>query len=312
MSSQISTTFIAGGTKSLGERNASKIWDGDATSWYEHDGWEPTNRSHKWSVAQLDIHTNITQFVVTPRGNGVVELNGYRLYGSNNIGELQSGSVDLVDLSLWTELTTIHGITGNTKAIGGPYEVLTGRNDVHFGESVVIPVAHNGSFKYVMIYAPGADTEQGNGDILAVEVFGQEKKICGAPQETSQPKVQEDRTVENVFIEMNAQMHAKVKVCCEKFINKIEAQSETHKQECINQLKNLQLKINNGLVDFESAFETEYTTLREFTLLKRKEHLAHTTKVQETFEADIQSKMSIAIEAMKKRIEKFQDLLKED
>ena len=307
MSSQIATTFIAGGTKSLGERNASKIWDGDATSWYKHDGWEPTNRSHKWSVAQLDIHANITQFVVTPRGNSVVELNGYSLYGSNNIGELQSGSVDQVDLSLWTELTTIHGITGKTNAIGGPYEVLTGRNDVHFGESVVIPVVHNGSFQYVMIYAPGANTEQGNGDVLAVEVFGQEKTRV-APQ----PEVQEDRTVENVFIEMNALMHAKVKVCCEQLINKIDAQNETHKQACINQMKHIQRKIDNGLAEFESAFETEYTTLREFTRVKRKEHREHTTKVEEAFEADTQSKMSIATEAMKKRIEKFQDLLKEE
>ena len=311
MSTQISTTFIAGGTKSLGERNASKIWDGDATSWYKHDGWEPTNRSHKWSVAQLNIHASITQFVVTPRGNSVVELNGYTFYGSNDIGNLQSGSVDNVDLSLWTELTTIHGITGKTKAIGGPYEVLTDRSDVHFGESVVIPVAHNGSFKYVMIYAPGADTEQGNGDVLAVEVFGQEETRV-VPQETPQPKVNEHGTVENVFIEMNALMHAKVKGCCEQFINKIEAQNETHKQECMNQLKQIQLKINNGLANFESAFETEYTTLREFTLTKRKAHRSHSTTAQEAFEADVQSKMSIATEAMKKRIEKFQELLNEE
>lgn len=309
---QISTTFIAGGTKSLGERNASKIWDGEATSWYKHDGWEPTNRSHKWSAAQLDNCASLTQFVVTPRGNAVVELNGYTLYGSNNIGELQSGSIDNVDLSLWTELTTIHGITGKTKAIGGPYEVLTGRNDVHFGESVVIPVAQNDSFKYVMIYAPGSNTEQGNGDVLAVEVFGHQEETCVAPQETPQLTVQEDKSVESVFLEMNALMHAKVKVCCEQFIDKIEAQQETHKQDCVNQLKQIQHKINDSLADFESVFQTEYTNLQSFVLTKREEHQVYTTQVQKEFKADKQSKMSIATEAMKKRIEQFQELLKEE
>jgi hypothetical protein len=311
MSKQIPTTFIAGGTKNLGERNASKIWDSDSTSWYEHDGWEPTNRSHKWSVAQLDYCASLTQFVVTPRGNSVVELNGYTLYGSNHIGELQSGSIDNVDLLLWTELTTIKGITGETKAIGGPYEVLKGRNDVHFGESVVIPIASNSNFKYVMIYAPGANTEQGNGDVLAVEVFGQAEALV-TPKETLLLTVREEEPVGTLFIEMNELMHAKVKVCCEQLTNQIKAQQETHQQECMNQLKQIQHKINKGLADFEAVFQTEYTTLHGFILTKRKEHRAHTTTVQEDFEADVQSKMSIATDTMKQRIEQFQELLKED
>ena len=317
MSTLIQTTFIAGGTKSLGERNAAKIWDGDATSWFQHDGWEPTNRSHKWSVAQLEYSATLKHFMITPRGNAIEELNGYTFYGTNDIGQLKSGSVDNVDLSVWTKLTMIHGITGKTRNIQGPYEVETGRSNVHYGESIIIPISNENAFQYVMIHAPGDATEKGNGDVLAVEVYGTQTipstdtDGSGVEKSSSVQPTLASEPIETIFMEMNELMHNKVKDCCVQLTDTIQIQQDAQKRKCIEELNNIQHKIDKGMLHFESVFQNEYTTLQTFILTKRQEHNEHTKRVQDEFEQDLQTKMTQATSTMKKRIETFQKLLNE-
>ena len=162
------TTFLAGGSKYLGNRGSGNIWDGNANSWFEHDGWEPTNGRHKWSVARLDDLVEITSIKIAPRPGSQLELDGYSIYGSSDPGEVESGDNSQIDLDRWTVLATIQGITDN-------YEVETGRTDVHGGQCYIVPMAKEDAFDHILIYAPGDKTEIGNGDILNVEVFGKKK-----------------------------------------------------------------------------------------------------------------------------------------